>query len=80
VIIGGSIEELELKKVTEKVKQELDGLKGLGLDEDDTLLRITENLRVLFSFLFLFFRRSSNTFFVFIYVFGLVLVLVWIWR
>jgi hypothetical protein len=53
VIVGGSIEELDLKKTTNKVQEELDALKGLGLDEDDTLLRITENLQVFF-FIFFF--------------------------
>eukprot|EP00026_Physarum_polycephalum_P001503 Phypoly_transcript_01505.p1 GENE.Phypoly_transcript_01505~~Phypoly_transcript_01505.p1 ORF type:complete len:1013 (+),score=195.00 Phypoly_transcript_01505:247-3285(+) len=45
VIVGGSIEELDLKRVEQKVKEEMEALKGLGLDEDDTLLRITENLQ-----------------------------------
>jgi hypothetical protein len=45
VIVGGSIEELDLKKITTQVQEELESLKGLGLDEDDTLLRLTENLQ-----------------------------------
>lgn len=45
VIVGGSIEELDLNKTTKLVQAEIESLKSEGLDEDDTLLRVTEILQ-----------------------------------
>jgi hypothetical protein len=46
VIVGGSIEELELNKLSTQVQEELQKLKPLNLDEDDSLLKLTEILQV----------------------------------
>ena len=64
VIVGGSIEEMDLRKTTKQVKEELDALKGKSLDEDDILLLITEKLQVSFyPFLssFLIIQRTNSS-------------------